>query len=174
MTDLSTNGAQQLKGYFSNNNDSNMLAAFRFFLYLCSTPTMFSTKCKIKISHKSQNIKTTPKMVTNSDINLYFCRDSLRSSVVLFSVWVILLVVMDMFNLHIILYTSFQVMEGTRMQGPTPITMCVIVSITTCSSPYVKYNVTNCEKSIGQYRTYKVIWYARYSFNLLGVLQIFS
>jgi len=52
--------------------------------------------------------------------------------------------------------------------------MCVIVSKSTCRSSYTKY-VTNCgEKNIGQYRTYKVMWYARYSLNLLGVLPIFS
>jgi len=52
-------------------------------------------------------------MITNNDINLYFCRDSLRISVVLLSLCVILMVVMDMSTLHVILYISFQFMEGT-------------------------------------------------------------
>jgi hypothetical protein len=72
VTNFSSNGVQQLKGYFSNNNDSYILAVFGFLFYLCSTPTMFSTKCKIKISYNLQNILTIPNMITNNDINLHF------------------------------------------------------------------------------------------------------
>jgi hypothetical protein len=50
VTNFSSNGVQQLKGYFSNNDDSYILAVFGFLFYLCSTPTMFSTKFKMKIS----------------------------------------------------------------------------------------------------------------------------
>ena len=50
MTNFSSNGVQQLKVYFYNNDDSYILAAFGFFSYLCSTPTMFSTKSKMKMS----------------------------------------------------------------------------------------------------------------------------
>ena len=78
VTDFSSNGAQQLKGYFSNNNDSYILAAFGFFLCLCSTPTMFSKKCKRNMSYKSQNIKTIPNMIPNNDVNLYFFCVSLK------------------------------------------------------------------------------------------------
>jgi hypothetical protein len=34
MTDFSSNGVQQLKEYFYNNNDSYILVAFGFFSYL--------------------------------------------------------------------------------------------------------------------------------------------
>jgi len=61
MTDFPSNGVQQLKVYFSNNNDSYILAAFGFFSYLCSKPTMFSTKCKMKMSYTSDNKKHVPK-----------------------------------------------------------------------------------------------------------------
>jgi hypothetical protein len=56
--EFSPNGVQQLKVLFANKNDSHTLAAFGFLLYLCSTPTIFSTKCKIKMPYESQNIPT--------------------------------------------------------------------------------------------------------------------
>jgi len=70
--EFSSNGIQQLKEYFSNNNDSNIFVPFVLLLYLCSTPAMFSTKYKIKISYKSQNATFIPNMVTNNDVNINF------------------------------------------------------------------------------------------------------
>ena len=70
VTDFSSNGVKQLKGNFSNYNDTYVLVAFGFFLYLCSTPTMFSKKFKMKMSYKSQINKSVPNMSINNDKNL--------------------------------------------------------------------------------------------------------
>jgi hypothetical protein len=86
MTDFSSNGVQQLKGYFSNKNDSYIFAAFGFFFYLCSTPTMLSRKCKMKMSHKSQYTAPIPNIVKNNYINLHFCCVSLKISLVFLSI----------------------------------------------------------------------------------------